>query len=191
MKPNRFHACALGVILLAGVFAAGPLEAGQRSRPPGFVDGSILIDLAGEDALTVEISLHGALLKAITGADPELKNLAGGLESIQAVILDLEETPSSSKIREQVEEIQKELRRQGWQRLARVKEAGAVINVLVLNDEETIQGLVVLVVDESDQQVIFANVAGVLDLAAIERLGEEMDIPGLDDLNYDDGKSDD
>lgn len=191
MRPNRFHACALGVMLLAGLLAAGPLEAGQRSRPPGFVDGSILIDLAGEDALTVEISLHGALLKAITGADPELKSLAGGLESIQAVILDLEETPASAKIREQVEEIQRELRRQGWQRLARVKESGSVVNVMVLNDAETIQGLVVLVVDENDKQVIFANVAGVLDLAAIERLGEEMDIPGLSDLDTGDGESDD
>ena len=44
-------------------------------------------------------------------------------------------------------------------------------------------GLVVLVVNQDDQQVIFANVAGVLDLAAIEKLGEELDIPGFDELD--------
>ncbi len=40
-----------------------------------------------------------------------------------------------------------------------------------------------LVVNHEEAQVIFANVAGVLDLAAIEKLGEELDIPGLDELD--------
>jgi len=182
MTGRIFTARAIGAMLLVGALAMLPAAAGDRSRPAGYVDGSMLIDLAGEDALTVEISLHGALLKAITRADEDLDDLAGGLESINAVILDLENVPSRAKIREVVEDIQRDLRRRGWERLARVKEANSVVNVLVLNDAETIQGLVVLVVDEEDQQVIFANVAGVIDLAAIEKLGDELDIPGLDDL---------
>jgi len=191
MKPNQIRACALGLMLLAGMLLTGPAEAAQKSRPPGFVDGSMLIDLAGEDALTVEISLHGALLKAITKFDSELDSLAGGLESIQAVILDLEEVSSADKIREQVDEMQRGLRREGWERLARVKESGSVVNIFVLNDVDTIQGLVVLIVDENDKQVVFANVAGVLDLAAIEKLGDGLGIPGLEGLETIDGKDDD
>jgi hypothetical protein len=33
--------------------------------------------------------------------------------------------------------------------------------------------------------LVFANVAGVIDLAALERLGEEMDLPGLSDIDLD------
>lgn len=175
--PMSFFVIAVLLLVVA------PVMAGDRSRPPGFVDGSALIARAGEDALTVEISLHGALLRAITRADAELEEMAGGLESIHAVIIDLDDVASKQKVLDVVNEIQSDLRSKGWERLARMKEGGSVINVMLLNDDETIQGLVVLVVNQDDQQVIFANVAGVLDLAAIEKLGEELDIPGLDELD--------
>jgi hypothetical protein len=177
--------CVAAVLLwIAALLGAAdaPLAA-ERSRPPGYVDGASLIERAGEDALSVEISLHGALLKAITRADPELAKMAGGLESIHAVILDLEQVPSRDDVLGLVDRIQRDLRSSGWERLARMKEGGSLIQVMLLNDEESIQGIVVLVVDEDDDQVIFANVAGKLDLAAIERLGEEMDIPGLKELD--------
>ena len=183
MRRNRYRFSAGAVLLLVGLLAVAPAGAGDRSRPPGYVDGSELIARAGEDALTVEISLHGALLRAITRADAELEEMAGGLESIHAVILDLEQVASKEKVLEVVSDIQSDLRSKGWERLARMKEGDSLINVMLLNDEETIQGLVVLVVNNEEQQIIFANVAGVLDLAAIERLGEELDIPGLDDLD--------
>ena len=183
MSHNRYRFSVVAVLLLAGLLAAAPAGAGDRSRPPGYVDGSALIARAGEDALTVEISLHGALLRAITRADAELEKMAGGLESINAVILDLDQVASKEKVLQVVADIQSDLRSKGWERLARMKEGSSVINVMLLNDEETIQGLVVLVVDQEEGQIIFANVAGKLDLAAIERLGKELDIPGLDDLD--------
>ena len=182
MSRYRSFCFAVAVLLLVGFLAAAPASAGDRSRPPGYVDGSALIARAGEDALTVEISLHGALLRAITRADAELEKMAGGLESINAVIIDLENADSKEKVLQVVKEIQSDLRSKGWERLARIQEGSSLINVMLLNDDETIQGLVVLVVDQDEQQVIFANVAGVLDLAAIERLGEELDIPGLDEF---------
>ena len=46
--------------------------------------------------------------------------------------------------------------------------------------DETIRGLVVMGLDGGDHKLIFTNVAGVLDLAAIERIGEELDVPGLE-----------
>jgi len=183
MSRHRGFCSAAGVLLLFGLLAAVPAQAGDRSRPPGYVDGSALIARAGEDALTVEISLHGALLRAITRADAELEKMAGGLEMIHAVIIDLEHAESKEKVLQVVADIQAELRSKGWERLARIQEGSSHINVMLLNNEDTIQGLVVLVVNQDEQQVVFANVAGVLDLAAIERLGEELDIPGLDDLD--------
>ena len=58
----------------------------------------------------------------------------------------------------------------------------ADIRVLVLNDETSLSGLVVMVLERSEGELIFANVAGLLDLEAIQKLGDKMNIPGLSDL---------
>ena len=44
-----------------------------------------------------------------------------------------------------------------------------------------ILGLVVMVAGD-DNEFVFANIAGTLNLAAIAKLGESLDIPGLDEL---------
>jgi hypothetical protein len=40
----------------------------------------------------------------------------------------------------------------------------------------------VLVMDADEGQLVFANIAGELDLEAIGQLGEHLDFPGLQDL---------
>jgi hypothetical protein len=54
--------------------------------------------------------------------------------------------------------------------------------VLARTADDKIQGLVVMIVDENERNVVFANLAGTLDLAAIERIGGDMQLPGLDRL---------
>ena len=71
----------------------------------------------------------------------------------------------------------------GWERLAQVREKGSTVRVLILNTETTIGGLVVMITDEN--QIIFTNVAGVLDLAKLGALGKEMNIPGLQNVEKD------
>ena len=63
MRRYRTDLPTIAVLLLVGLLSIGPAAAAERSRPAGYVDGSALIARAGEEALTVEISLHGALLK--------------------------------------------------------------------------------------------------------------------------------
>jgi hypothetical protein len=188
MKPSGFETKARVALwaglLLASLLAPAGLRAGgtQLDKIPGYVDGTPLIELAGEDALTMEINLSGALLKALTGFDPELKEVAGRLDSIHAVILELEDKATGQRIKELVSATKRSLTRKGWQAVARVREEGSELNILTLADGERIQGLLVLIVDPEEGNVVFANVAGILDLAAIQKLGEELDIPGLDEL---------
>src|SRR6185295_4816227 len=156
-----------------------------RAEPPdvaGFVDGSAFARLAGDEAVKVEITLKGGLLHALAGADEELAQMARGLDSIEAVILDIGETAMTDRLRELIGKTEKQLIGKGWERLARVVEPGSEVKVLVLSDQSSIQGLVVMIVDEQARQVVFANVAGKLDLAAISRMGEDLEIPGLDRL---------
>jgi hypothetical protein len=165
----------------APLSAAGPAE--QHGR--GFVDGTKLAELAGDDAVSVEITLGAAILKPLFRADPELAALGGGIESIYAVVLEIEDPGVLDKIVQQVRDIERRLVADGWERVARVKDRGEEVKVLVLTeDEQTFGGLVVTVVerDGDEAQVVFANIAGKIDLAAIERISEHFDVPGLGDL---------
>ncbi len=169
----------VAVVLVAPAAAAAP-------KVVGFVDGSEFIDLAGDDAVSVEISLQGALLKILTGVDEDLSRLAGGLESIHAVVLELEDDRTKQRLAQIAGETEKRLLGRGWDRLARVREADAEVKILVLNDEEAIQGLVVIVLEHEEAEFVFVNIAGTLDLSALAQLGERMDLPGLDQIPRDD-----
>jgi hypothetical protein len=75
------------------------------------------------------------------------------------------------------------LLKKNWVRLAKVRDGSEQVSVLILNDETSIRGLTVMVSDSGPGgSFVFANVAGLIDLAAIQRLGEQMNIPGLDQI---------
>ena len=90
-----------------------------------------------------------------------------------------------AKLRNAVAETERSLLKRGWVRLAKIKEKDGQVSVLVLNDEDNILGLTVLVVDTGEGELVFANIAGELDLSKIQRIGEEMDLPGLKDIEID------
>jgi len=173
----------LGAVLASGlVFPAWAAD--EHKKHPGYVDGSVLLSLADDDTGSVEVTLHGPLLEALMSFDPELKELAGELKSIHAVVLDLDEDEADrwKKGRDLLLRTEKDLVSRGWMRITKIQDEGANISVLVLSDDETIGGLVVLVSGE-DGELVFANIAGNIDLAAISKLGEKLDIPGLEDLD--------
>ena len=71
--------------------------------------------------------------------------------------------------------------------VARIKETDDEIKVLVLmHDEEMIEGLVVMIfsVEDDEPVLVFANIAGLIDMKALENLGEDLDLPGLDQLDF-------
>jgi hypothetical protein len=171
------------VLALSG--AVGLAVAGESATTPsspGYVEGSRFLDLASPDDSTVEVALQGALLKALVGFDPELAEQVGGLESIHAVVLELAGTERLRQARDTMRKTESDLLERGWQRLARVKDGTANVGVFVLSDAEVVKGLVVLVLDEEEGALVFANVAGIVDLAALAALGQELEIPGLDQL---------
>ncbi|HKQ59718.1 MAG TPA: DUF4252 domain-containing protein [Candidatus Polarisedimenticolaceae bacterium] len=177
MKPTH-------LLLAALLGTLGPALAAAEApvRSPGFVDGSAFSALAGgDDAETIEVSLEGPLLRAVFSGDPELKSATVGLESIHAVILGLKKDDAlRARAQRLVQETQARLKAKGWVTLAMVRDGQEQIFVMTLSKDATIQGLVVLVVDPSENQVVFTNIAGTLDLAAIKKIGEKVDVPGLE-----------
>jgi len=178
---SRLAQIALFLVLPIPAFASG-----DAPTVPGFVDGTKLAELAGDDAVTVEVTLGKTILRPLLRADPDLEALGGGLDSIYALVLQIESRSVVQRVVAELRDIERRLMASGWERLARVRDKDEEVKVLVLTeDEKTFGGLVVLVVEPEDgaTQVVFANIAGQLDLAAIERLGDRFDVPGLEDLD--------
>jgi hypothetical protein len=181
---------ALATLGLMGVLLGSPILGETKKSPPGpgFVDGTRLIDIVGDDAVVVEVSLGKSLLRMMTGADPDLDRQLGGLESIYALIVDLSDQEVAGRARAEVREIERRLIGDGWERIARIRETDAEIKVLVLmHDDEMIEGLVVMIFSLEDDEpvLVFANIAGVIDMKALEDLGQELDLPGLGELDFD------
>lgn len=155
------------------------------TRLPGYVDGTVFVELADPDGTLVEISLPGKILKPFCGVlqkqDPDL-GVVCGLEWIGAVVLEYDE-PSANleKARQLVLDTEERLLDRGWERLARIQERGEMVRVLMLVNDDIVTGLVVLVVEE--KEIVFANVAGHIDMNQLGTLAEKMDIPGLEDID--------
>lgn len=175
---RRFAALALAV----GLVSAPAMAAGKGR---GYVDPNTFIKIAGDDAVQVQVSVGKAMLNLVT-RNPELKAIAGGLESIEAVVLDLSGRGVTEAVRQALLDTESRLRDKGWERIVLVRDGDGEVRILVLPDDEKIEGLVVLVMDSGDKTMVFANMAGSVDLAAIEELGEAFEIPGLEDLELDD-----
>jgi hypothetical protein len=171
----------MAATLAAGV--AGAVDP-EVARLAGYVDGSSFSALSDPEGSRVEISLPGKILRPFCGAlksqDPEL-DVACGLEWIGAVILEFEgATPNLERARALVEKTESGLKAKGWERLAVVQEKDELVRVLMLVSEDKVQGLVVLVVGADE--IVFANVAGDIDMNQLGALADKMDIPGLDEL---------
>jgi hypothetical protein len=174
----------LTVLALLAAFAAFPALAAGKG--PGYVDPDTFIRIAGDDRVLVQISISEALLGMITRSDPDLEELAGGLKSIEAVVLDLSRPGAAVDASDALLDTEKRLLRDGWERMVLVREEGGEVRILILPSDDKIQGLVVLIMDRGDGTMVFANIAGSIDLARLAEVGEGFGIPGLEDIEVED-----
>lgn len=178
------------VIALASVVTAGlatPALAAKDPdvrRHPGFVDGSEFARLAGEDSELVEVNIGPSLLGTIArGADddPEARSVLSGLLHVSAYVVGLDhDADREGRAAKLVKEIVESLDRSGWEHLVKVREKGESANVYIRSNGKTIDGLVVVVFDRDDSEVVFANLVGSIDLARLGELDGTLDVPGLD-----------
>jgi hypothetical protein len=186
MIPPKRMTRVLG-ILTAVILATGVAMAvdPETAKLRGYVDGAPFLELAGEDGELVEVSLPRSILGMFCGTaeqeEPDVAGVACGLEWIGAVVVGIgEQSGSEEQGRELIEQTEKRLLGKGWERLVRVQEEDEILRVLMLPSGRSVLGLVVLIVEEDE--IIFANVAGNIDMAQLHELADTMDIPGLEEL---------
>ena len=180
---NRFRYTTI-VAMAAVALLSGSAVAGCNG-----LDGDELIDMLGEDAIQVEVNLTGAMLGLANSILDEEEELAGTeLDGISVLIFDLSRLEGSGKegrienARSALSEMQSQLKRQGWERMARIREDDTDLVVMVESaDEKKIGGLAVLGIDRDEGTAMFVNLCGSFDLDSLSDLGDSLDIDlGID-----------
>ena len=149
---------------------------------PGFVDGSVFRSLIDEDQEVVEVNLEGAILQALANSKSDedhsdSKDLFGKLKSIHAVIGTVK-GPASAALA-LVQQTEQKLASSGWQRITRIKDESSTISVLTHTAGDRVDGLVALIFDSDDKELVFANLAGDIDISRLGEIGERFNVPGL------------
>lgn len=188
MRYRQFHSLnSIACALVAGLVLASVARATPRETiSAGVVDGSAFAGLASDEDSIVEVHLSGSLLSSIASvdsADEGFGSFLRGLRSIEAYVVKIgEDTARVDRAIRLVRDTELKLERQGWERLARIREKSSNVNIFVRHNEPFIDGLVVLIVDKDQGEVVFANIAGRIDLARLGELSRMVDIRGLDGI---------
>ena len=171
-------------VILAAVAALSAVAAeSPAASHPGYVDGAVFRTLIDEDKEIVEINLEGPTLQALCSKkddDPESRELFCRLKAIHAVIGSVR-GPAANALT-LVQQIDQKLAASGWQRITRIKDETSWVSVLTHVSADKIDGLVALIFDSEDKEIVFANLAGPVDLNSLGEIGDRLNVPGLDHL---------
>ncbi|HVQ35491.1 MAG TPA: DUF4252 domain-containing protein [Candidatus Bathyarchaeia archaeon] len=174
-------------LLLAVVMVLAALPAvaeGPAPSHPGYVDGSMFRKLVDENDEITEVDLDEAMLKALGKKkredEPGERELFANLVAVHAVIGKVKGPASNAMAL--VQQTDQKLDSMGWRRITRIKDETTSLSVLTHVSGEQIDGLVVLIFDAEDREIVFANLAGQIDLDKLGAIGERFDVPGLEHI---------
>ena len=183
MMTLRTTALAL---LVFGSQATLAARAETPAAAGGYVDGSMFRALVDDSQDVVEVNLDGAILQALAKSKNEdhdgddANELFAKLKSIHAVIGTVK-GPAAEALA-LVKKTDQKLFASGWQRVTRISDATSTITVLTHTVAGHIDGLVALIFDTDNKELVFANLAGEIDVTKLGEIGERLNVPGLDQV---------
>jgi hypothetical protein len=205
MRTLRRPALLLSLALLALVLPAAatraaladpvpaPADPAPAEPPLGaslaqFFDPKFVAEVADPDGEMVEVNLPAGLVQGLAkGAateDPAASKALSGLGGVNALVV----TVKPDKVEEaqrRVRALSDELIAQGWSPMARVRDKTSTVTVLSGKPASggKIDGLVVLVFDREERELVVCQIAGTFDLSQLGKITESLDVPGLDALD--------
>ena len=175
------------VLVILGTFARPVVRAETSvTGSGGYVDGAVFRALVDDTQDVVEINLDGAILQALAKSKSEdrdaddAKDLFARLKSIHAVIGTVK-GPAAEALA-LVKKTDQKLVAAGWQRVTRISDATSTITLLTHTVAGHVDGLVALIFDSEDKELVFANLAGEIDIKQLGKIGERLKVPGLDQV---------
>jgi hypothetical protein len=175
MKPSLRLVLAPAALALA-------LSTAAFAADSGYVDFGKLV--GPEKGEFVDITLGKGVLKLTSliakCKSPEAAQLISGLSRIRVNVVGLDDT-NREQTTERVQAIRKDLVRDGWEQIVAVrgKKQDDVAIFLKQRDGETIDGVVVTVIDERKKEAVLVNIVGQIKAEQLAMLGEHLEIPQL------------
>lgn len=183
----------LVIVILLGLATAANAGVEQMA---GYVDFA-KFGLGANQEPTVEVNLSGPMLKlaalASDDSDEDLGKMLSGLAGIYVRTYEMDDT-SPAGFEKAISSISQHLQQTGWETIVKVRERDERAHIAIKMDGENIVGMTVLAMDENDKEneVVFVNIVGLIDLARIGRMGRhfDIDLDALDSLDRDAVKKD-
>lgn len=185
----------LAVALPAAVTRAAPADPVPKPAEPPlgaslaqFFDPKFVAEVADPDGEMVEVNLPAGLVqglaKGAASEDPAAAKALSSLRGVNALVV----TVKPDKVEEaqrRVRALSDELIAQGWSPIARVRDKTSTVTVLSGKpaSDGKIDGLVVLVFDREERELVVCRIAGTFDLSQLGKITESLSLPGLDALD--------
>lgn len=171
----------------AATLALALVTLGARAAEPGYVDLGKFTPAEG--CQYVEVNLHSPLLKfAAMFADhdnPQAAELLRNIKQVRVNVVGYNDK-THADLTEHVTKIRHDLEGQGWEQIVTVKDSRHhdqdVAVYVKMNGEDSIDGVVVTVLDPDDKQAVLVNVVGNIKPEQIAALGQQLHIDPLSHL---------
>jgi len=187
----RLKTILLCVLLTFSLVAtAGAKDKKQQedyTKHPGYVEFDALEIFTDEDA-KIEVYLRQPMLKLLSEfakhEDPEMYEIFGKLKLVRVQVFE-STRELAMKFEAESSKTIKALDAKGWERIVRVREDDERVWVYLKpsKDFETIQGIVVIAMEDFDEAV-FVNIVGDIHPDDIGKLSGHFDIEELDSIRY-------
>ena len=175
MKNSLRIAAALAALSLSSLVA--------HAAAPGYVD--IGKFKAADGCQFVEVNVHAPLLKFASAfvdkEEPEVAELIRAIKHVRVNVVGFDEK-TREETTSRVEGVRHELSSQGWTEMVTVKEAQDSENVAIyvkMTDNDSIEGLVVTVIDSRKKEVVFVNLVGNINPEQLATIGKRLNIDPL------------
>jgi hypothetical protein len=181
MTLNRYLFVSVFTLLFCAVLMA---QDPDIKKMPGFVNLEE-IEIPGTAGEVTEISLGPPLLRiartARVNGDDHLSETLEGLFSIQVKSFDVDSF-QAIQVRPIMDKIEKQLAKEKWERLVRVKKVHEMTNVSIKYDKGKAVGLMIMSLNPGSE-ASFVNIVGNIDLAQLGDLSNfGVDTSPLDSL---------
>lgn len=175
-------------VVFFALFSIASAQNKDFSNEPGYVDFGDLSSFETGEGVT-EVYLEENLLKMVgkiaKESEPDVMDLLNGLKLIKVNSFEVTDD-NEAQLLSRMEEINKKLEGQNWQRIVRRKAKNESAYVYVrTGSSDKFTGLVVLALDNPGEAA-FVNIVGDINLETIGKLTNRFNIPALNKVDSSD-----
>jgi hypothetical protein len=179
MRYSKFN---LVILMAALLCVSGSAMAAKVATGPGYIDLSFIeIPEDAEEIQDIDLSLvlKDVVREAKANDDLEIAELLTMVHSLRLRSFSVDKG-SVDMARQAVEKVSSILKRDDWDTLMKFKDGGELTTINIKYHDDNMVGLMVVVFDPDDE-VLFVNVVGDLDLGKLMKLAGELDSEDLED----------